>query len=113
MVLFGLAAAGAAFGVIVILFFRQKMVNHPKFIVIRNLWNGIKEGFASIKKLDKKWQFIAHSLFIWVMYYSMVYICFFSLPETSQFNVADGFFIMMAASLQGWKLCWFTKLAAS
>ncbi len=95
----GLAAAGATFGLILLIFFREKVVNHPKFAVVRNLWIGIKEGFASIKKLDKKKQFIAHSVFIWVMYYLMVYICFFSLPETSSLTISDGFFIMMAASL--------------
>ena len=99
IVFIGLAAAGTAFGLIMLVFFREKVINHPKFAVVRNLWIGIKEGFASIKKLDKKKQFIAHSIFIWVMYYLMVYICFLSLPETSGLNVSDGFFIMMAASL--------------
>ena len=95
----GLAAAGTAFGLILIIFFREKVINHPKFEVVRKLWIGIKEGFASIKKLDKKGQFIAHSVFIWAMYYLMVYICFLSLPETANLTVSDGFFIMMAASL--------------
>jgi uncharacterized membrane protein YbhN (UPF0104 family) len=99
LILMGIGAIGAALGLIMIIFFREKIVNHPKFAIVRNLWIGIKEGFASIKKLDKKKQFIAHSIFIWVMYYSMVYICFFSLPETSGLTISDGFFIMMAASL--------------
>lgn len=99
IILVALLTAGALFGIIVLIFFRDRLVNNPKFGVVRNLWNGIKEGFASIKKLDKKKQFIAHSIFIWVMYYFMVYVCFFSLPETAHLTVADGFFIMMAASL--------------
>lgn len=97
--LMGLAFAGATFGLFSLVFFREKVIVHPKFTTVRNLWKGIKEGFASVKKLDKKEQFIAHSVFIWLMYYSMVYICFFSLPETSSLSISDGFFIMMAASL--------------
>lgn len=92
--------AGAALLVIFILFLaRKKIVNHPKFEVVRNFWNGLKEGFVSIKKIKNKGAFIAHSVYIWAMYYFMVYVCFFSIPETSSLTIADGFFIMMAASL--------------
>ena len=92
-------AATALAGGVLLLIFRKRIVEHPKFEVIRNFWNGIKEGFTSVKKMERKGAFIAHSIFIWLMYYLMVYICFFSLPETSHFTVSDGFFIMMAASL--------------
>ncbi len=98
-VLIGIFGASAALGLVVILFFRKRLIAHPKFSAVRNFWDGLKVGFASINKLDHKGQFILHSLFIWVMYYAMVYISFFSLPETSGLTVSDGFFIMMAASL--------------
>ncbi len=84
---------------VLFLVFRKRIINHPKFEVVRNFWYGLKEGFASIKKLKNKWAFIAHSVFIWAIYYFMVYICFFSLPETSHLTISDGFFIMVAASL--------------
>ena len=90
---------GAALVAILLFIFRKKIVEHPRFEVIRNFWNGIKEGFTSVKKMEKKGAFIAHSVFIWTNYYLMVYICFFALPETSSLTISDGFFVMMAASL--------------
>ena len=44
---------------------------------IRQLLSGIKEGIFSIVHLKKKWQFVAHTLFIWIMYFLMFYIVFF------------------------------------
>ena len=40
---------------------------------IRKMLSGIKEGIFSIAHLKKKWQFIAHTLFIWLMYFLMFY----------------------------------------
>ena len=85
--------------VLMIWVFKNKIVNHPKFAVLRNFWQGIKEGFVSFKKMDNKLAFAAHSIFIWLLYFFMVYICFFSLPETSHLTIADGFLVMTAASL--------------
>lgn len=84
---------------LLLLLFRKRIINHPRFEVVRNFWSGIKEGFASIKKLKRKKAFIAHTVYIWIMYFLMVYICFYSLPETSHLTISDGFFIMIAASL--------------
>jgi len=42
---------------------------------------------------------VAHSLFIWLMYYLMVYVVFFALPETSNLTISDGIFIMAVGSL--------------
>ncbi|WP_454998202.1 lysylphosphatidylglycerol synthase transmembrane domain-containing protein [Capnocytophaga granulosa] len=44
---------------------------------IRKMLSGIKEGIFSIAHLKKKWQFIAHTLFIWLMYFLMFMSCFF------------------------------------
>ena len=79
--------------------FRKRIINHPKFEAVRNFWKGIKEGFASFNKMEHKGAFVAHSIYIWTMYFFMVYICFFSLPETAHLTITDGLFIMVAASL--------------
>ena len=53
---------------------------------------GLKEGILSIITMKKKWSFIGHTLFIWVMYLTMFYVCFYALPETS--NVTYGIAII-------------------
>ena len=45
--------------------------------------NGLIEGASSIFKMKKKWAFIFHTRFIWVMYVLMFYVVTFALPETT------------------------------
>ena len=45
--------------------------------------NGLLEGVISIFKMKKKWAFIFHTIFIWVMYVLMFYAVTFALPETT------------------------------
>lgn len=50
---------------------------------IRGLIQGLIDGVLSILKMKKKWAFLAHTAFIWIMYLAMFYIPFLALPETS------------------------------
>jgi uncharacterized membrane protein YbhN (UPF0104 family) len=50
------------------------------------LFSGIKEGLLSITNLDKPWLFVFHSVFIWVMYWFMIYIVFFSIEGGSDLS---------------------------
>ena len=53
------------------------------FIKVRNFVNGLIEGAVSIFKMEKKWAFIFHTVFIWLMYVLMFYVVSFALPETT------------------------------
>lgn len=48
---------------------------------------GLKEGIFSIAKMKNKWAFIAHTLFIWLMYVTMFYIMIFALEETANISL--------------------------
>ena len=54
---------------------------------VRKMLSGIKEGIFSILHLKKKWQFIAHPLFIWLMYFWMFYVVFFSMEQTKELSI--------------------------
>ncbi len=60
----------------------QKSKN-PFFIKIKEFINGLMQGVMSIFKMKKKWWFIFHTFFIWLMYILMFYVVTFALPETS------------------------------
>lgn len=60
-----------------------KKSNNPFIIKIISFVNGLAEGVISILKMKKKWWFIMHTLFIWVMYVLMFYAVTFALPETT------------------------------
>jgi uncharacterized membrane protein YbhN (UPF0104 family) len=49
--------------------------------------------------MKNKWQFVGHTLFIWLTYYLMTYLVFFSLPETSQLSLAAGLVVLTIGSL--------------
>jgi hypothetical protein len=49
------------------------------FKKLRKFVKGIKEGFSTIWKMEKKWSYLLHTLFIWTMYVLMFYVTFFSL----------------------------------
>lgn len=49
---------------------------------IRDLVRGFIEGMKTIFTMPKKWAFIGHTLFIWIMYLSMFGVCYWSMPET-------------------------------
>lgn len=74
---------------------RGYIVHHPAFVRVRNFWNELKEGFRTIRSLRRTWLFVLHTLFIWVMYYSMVYVCFFAVPFTQHLGPGEGLFLMV------------------
>jgi hypothetical protein len=66
---------------------------------VREFWNGFKEGFKALSQLKSKGAFVAHTLFIWVMYYLMIYVVFFALPATENIDLSSGLFIMIVGGL--------------
>lgn len=73
---------------------RIPLVNKMKDFVL-----GLKEGFMSAFKMKKKLAFLGHTLFIWVSYFLMTYICFFSIEGTSHLSPADGLYVLVVGGL--------------
>ena len=63
-----------------------KKATHPFLVKIRVFINGLIEGVGSIFKMKKKWAFIFHTLFIWIMYIAMFWAVTFTIPETSHLS---------------------------
>ena len=86
---------------------------------IRSFVNGLKDGLLTIKDIEHKWLFIAHSLFIWLMYFLMFYVCFFSFEFTSHLGVLAGLTIFvlgsygMVAPVQGGMGAWHFMVIAA
>ncbi len=82
-----------------IFIFRRKMKNTIFYLKIKELYIKFKEGLKTIKTLEKKWQFIAHSFFIWIMYFTMIYITFWSFEFTANLSLLSGLTVFVMASL--------------
>ena len=65
-----------------------KTSEHPFIKKIVSFINGLFDGVKSIKTMQKKWKFLFHTLFIWVMYVLMFYAVTFALPETTNLPIA-------------------------
>jgi len=65
-----------------------KKSKNPVILKIINFCRGLLDGIKSILKMKKKWQFIFHTVFIWLMYVLMFYSVTFALPETTNLPFA-------------------------
>lgn len=88
-----------ALAILLFFAFRKRIQATPLFGRIREFYTGLKEGFKAVFQMKRQGAFWFHSAFIWVNYFLMVYVCFFAIEETAHLSVADGFFVMVAASL--------------
>jgi uncharacterized protein (TIRG00374 family) len=86
---------------------RKKFKHTVVFKKIDSTLKSFMDGFRAIKKIENKWPFVLHTVFIWIMYYLMTYICFFSFGFTSNLPALAGLtvFVMsafgMVAPVQG------------
>ena len=60
---------------------------------------GFWEGLVSIRKMKSPGLFLAHTVFIWTMYYVMLHVCFFSFEETSGINIGQGMAVLIMGAL--------------
>ena len=74
---------GGLIPVIYIIRFLFKQEKYPLIVKIKKILKGLVEGILSLKKMPNKGAFIAHTLFIWIMYMAMFYVVKWTVPETS------------------------------
>lgn len=55
----------------------------PWILSFKRRISGLKEGVLSIVHMDKKFEYFAHTAFIWFSYILMFYVTLFVIPETS------------------------------
>lgn len=66
---------------------------------IKVFLSGIVEGIKTIFTMKKKWLYIGHTLFIWVMYFAMFRITFYALPELAAVPLAGIFTAFVVGGL--------------
>jgi len=89
---------GFLLSLILLYILRHRLQNLPGFSKVREFWQGFKEGLKSFKTVRNKPAFIAHTLFIWAMYYLMIYVVVFALDVTQDIDPGSGLFIMVVGS---------------
>lgn len=90
---------GAIIMVIILFYvYRKNLKRSIFFKKIEGTVNNFKEGLNSIKKIKRKWAFILHSVFIWLMYYLMLYVVFFAFDFTKALSPLAGLTTFVLAS---------------
>ena len=68
-------------------------------VKLKTFFNGLSEGIATIKNLEKKKAFLLHTVFIWSMYVLEIYIAFFSIKEVSHLGIGAACSVLTLATL--------------
>lgn len=82
----GILLGGGAIAFLFFVFFIKKAKSGIG-LKIKNFVNGLIEGVMSIFRMKKKWPFIFHTVFIWVMYVLMFWA---TIPAIDELNVPFG-----------------------
>ena len=60
---------------------------------------GVINVLKTISTMEKKWEFLFHTIFIWLNYALMTWVVFFSLESTSFLTFRDSIFILVIGGL--------------
>lgn len=86
IVLIVLFLAGIGF----LIYLNKRYKENPIIAKFRELVKGFVSGIKTIRSMDNNWLFLAHSVFIWFMYWLMTYVVFFALDATKHLGVLAG-----------------------
>ena len=91
--------AGIIIAFVVFFKFKDRFRKFSLLSKIIDFIDGIIAGLTSVFKLRQKIKFILLTGGIWICYFFASYLVCFSLPETSDFTLADGCFILVVGTL--------------
>lgn len=98
--------------IILVLAFRKKIKQTAFFQRISHLYYNFTEGIKAIGKLEHKWRYIGHTVFIYLMWLMALYVVFLSYPPTKHLSILTGMatFVMgglaMVAPIQAGMGAW-------
>jgi len=82
-------------GLVLLFVFRKKIMETAIYKKIATIIKGFAEGLQSIKKVDNIGLVLFHTFFIWLMYYLMTYLCFFSFTPTQNLSALAGLVVFV------------------
>jgi len=64
-----------------------------------DLARGVINGLKTITNLKRKWEFLLHTVFIWINYALMTWVVVFSIESTSHLTFGDSIFLLVIGGL--------------
>lgn len=100
---FYLAVASVAMTGLFLLVFlyrsRTRFSGNVFYVRVSTFVKGMMDGILSVKKLDRKWDFVLQTALIWACYYLASYLLTFALPDTARLSPLAGLTILITGSL--------------
>jgi glycosyltransferase 2 family protein len=79
--------------------YRHQLRKIRFFSKIIDVLKGVFNGLKTITTLESKWEFIFHTVFIWVNYALMTWVVVFALDSTSHLTFVDSLFLLVIGGL--------------
>jgi glycosyltransferase 2 family protein len=90
----------AGLAILYILYIIRGRLRHIRFFAkIFETARGITHGLKTITRIEHKWEFIFHTVFIWINYTLMTWVIVFAVKSTSHLDLADGIFLLVVGGL--------------
>lgn len=84
---------------ILFLVFKKRLKRTTFWHKVVGFGKGIVLGLKSFGQLKNKTGFVVYSFLLWFCYFLAAYLVCFALPQTSDFTVTDGIFVLVAGTL--------------
>jgi glycosyltransferase 2 family protein len=82
-----------------IIHYKQRLRKIRFFAKMFDLAGGIINGLKTITNIKRKWEFIFHTVFIWINYALMTWVVVFSIQSTSHLTFGDSIFLLVIGGL--------------
>jgi len=79
--------------------YRKKLRKVRLFAKLFDVIKGVLNGMKTITSLERKWEFIFHTVFIWINYALMTWVVVFALESTSHISPVNGIFLLVVGGL--------------
>ena len=79
--------------------YRKKLRKSRFFSKTFDLARGVINGLKTITNLQRKWEFIFHTVFIWINYTLMTWVVVFAIEPTSHLTLGDSVFLLVIGGL--------------
>lgn len=77
----------------------RKYAHHRYIITLKGFHIGIKEGFSAIARLKNRGWFIFHTILIWTLYTTEIYVGFSALSATSHLGIIQACSVLSLATI--------------
>jgi glycosyltransferase 2 family protein len=86
--------------ILFLLYINRKKLNKIRFFEkMFNTAKGIIQGLNTITRIERKWEFLFHTVFIWINYILMTWVVVFAVKSTSHLDLSDGIFLLVVGGL--------------